>query len=167
MTMPVPELISVLDQETQLVKRLVEVLQADQQRVVKQDIAGLETSNREKEGLVLRLQVAEQTRRQLTERTGSALGLAAEDLRVSKICPLLGPEGAQLENAAEKLRAVAGGLAELVAVSRGFLEQSILGIRGMLSLIQSLRTPAPDTYDATGHITQPRRTDALAVRRQV
>jgi flagellar biosynthesis/type III secretory pathway chaperone len=167
MTTPTPELISVLEQETQLVKRLVEVLQADQQRVVKQDIAGLETSNREKEGLVLRLQATEQSRRQLTERLGTSLGLAADELRVSKICPLLGPEGVQLENAADKLRAVAGGLAELVAVSRGFLEQSILGIRGMLSLIQSLRTPAPDTYDANGHMTQPRQTEALAVRRQV
>jgi flagellar biosynthesis/type III secretory pathway chaperone len=167
MTTPTPELISVLDQETQLVKRLVEVLQADQQRVVKQDIAGLETSNREKEGLVLRLQAIEQSRRQLTEQIGGALGLTADELRVSKICPLLGPEGVQLENAADRLRAVAGGLAELVAVSRGFLEQSILGIRGMLSLIQSLHSPAPETYDANGHITPPRQSEALAVRRQV
>ena len=45
-----------------------------------------------------------------------------------------------------------GGFTELIAVSRGFLEQSILGVRGLLSLFQSLRTPSPDTYDATGRV---------------
>lgn len=142
MTTPACELISVLEQQTQLIKRLVKLLQVDQRRVVKRDIAGLEASRREKEQLGLRLHANERSCRQLTERIGTSLGLAADELRVPKICPPLGPEGAQLESAVDRLRAVAGGLAELVAVSRGFLEQSILGIRGMLSLIQSLRTLA-------------------------
>ncbi len=163
----VSELVAVLEQESELVKELVEILQADQKRIIKQDIEGLEDSNRSKEGRVLRFQALEESRLALTQRLGEALGLSADEMRVSIICPRLGAEGRALEQAAEKLRALVGSLNELVAVSRGFLEQSILGIRGLLCLIQSLRTPEPQTYDATGRFQPIAVPDATAVRREV
>ena len=58
-------------------------------------------------------------------------------------------------------------LQELVAVGRGFLEQSILGIRSLLSLIHSLRTPEPQTYDASGRFERRDDAEAIAVRREV
>ena len=163
----VSELVGVLEKESELIKELVEILQQDQKRIIKQDIVGLEDSNRCKEGQVLRLQALEESRLALTERLGQGLGLAPDEMRVSTICPLLGPEAKDLEQAAEKLRALVGSLNELVAVGRGFLEQSILGIRGLLCLIQSLRTPEPHTYDASGRFEQPSEPEALAVRREV
>jgi len=163
----VSELIGVLDQEAELVKKLVEILQQDHTRIIKQDIDGLEESNRCKEERVLRFQALEEARLELTGRLGSALGLAPEEMRVSTICPLLGPDGKDLEQAAEKLRALVGSLNELVAVGRGFLEQSILGIRGLLCLIQSLRTPEPQTYDASGRFELTPVPEAMAVRREV
>lgn len=163
----VSELVAVLEQESELVKELVEILQADQKRIIKQDIEGLENSNRSKEGRVLRFQALEESRLVLTQRLGEALGLGTDEMRVSIICPRLGPEGRALEQAAKKLRALVGSLNELVAVSRGFLEQSILGIRGLLCLIQSLRTPEPQTYDASGRFEPIAVPDAMAVRREV
>ncbi len=163
----VSELVAVLEQESELVKELVEILQADQKRIIKQDIEGLENSNQSKEGRVLRFQALEESRLALTQRLGEALGLGTDEMRVSIICPRLGPEGRALEQAAEKLRALVGSLNELVAVSRGFLEQSILGIRGLLCLIQSLRTPEPQTYDASGRFEPIAVPDAMAVRREV
>jgi len=167
MTEVATALIRVLGEETDLVRALVGILQADQKRIIQHDIEALEQSNTEKEELVLRLQGVEADRRQLTERLGAALGLAAEDQRVSRMCPLLGDQGAELENAASRLRAVVGSLAELVALSRGFLEQSILGIRSVLALLFSLRAPEPQTYDASGRFAPPREQASVSVRRQV
>ncbi len=163
----VVELIDILEQETSLVKELVVALQEDQQRIIKQDVEGLEASNLHKEKRVVRFQALEQVRSGLTERIGQRLGLQPEELRVSRISPLLGDDREGLDEAADKLRAVVASLGELVAVSRGFIEQSILGIRGLLSLIQSMRTPDPGTYNSTGRYEHSASPGALTVRRQV
>jgi flagellar biosynthesis/type III secretory pathway chaperone len=157
----------VLGEQTELVRNLVAILQADQQRIIRHDVEALEKSNAEKEELVLRLQSAEAARRQLTERLGTELGLAPEDQRVSSMCPLLGAPGAELERAAGTLRAVVGSLAELVALSRGFLEQSILGIRSVLALLLSLRAPEPQGYDASGRFAVAREQEPVSIRREV
>ena len=115
------ELIDVLEQETLLVKQLVLALQEDQERIIKQDVEGLEGSNRHKEERVVRFQALEQVRQSLTEQIGQRLGLQTDELRVAQISPLLGENGVGLEEAADKLRAVVASLGELVAVSRGFL----------------------------------------------
>lgn len=163
----VDELVLVLEQQTDGTSQLVTALQEDQQRIIKHDIPGLEASNLLKQQLVLELQVLEQSRREITASLGQRLGLAPDDVRVSTLCPALGPDGERLERAAERLRAVIGSLQELVAVGRGFLEQSILGIRSLLSLIHSLRTGHPQTYDASGRLTPVPETGAIAVRREV
>jgi flagellar biosynthesis/type III secretory pathway chaperone len=160
-------LVRVLGEQTELVRSLVAILQADQKRIISHEIEALERSNGEKEELVLRLQGAEAARRQLTERLGHSLGLGPEDHRVSCMCPLLGADGAELERAAVTLRAVVGSLAELVALSRGFLEQSILGIRSVLALLMTLRTPEPATYDASGRFAKAREQQPVSVRREV
>jgi flagellar biosynthesis/type III secretory pathway chaperone len=159
-------LVDVLREETKLARELVESLQADQRRILEQDIVGLEESNRGKETMVLRLEGLERGRREATSRLAGRLGLAPEEAKVSTLCGRLGPEGEELQEAAESLRAVLGSLKELVEVGRGFLEQSVLGIRGLLSLIQSLRTPAIQAYDATGRFATPETQDAVAVRRE-
>ena len=167
MNSTVAELIAVLDQETILLKELVELLQGDHERIIKQDIPALEESNRTKEGVVLRFQALEASRMALTQRIGTGLGLSGDSLRISKICPLLDGDAARLETAAERLRALVGTFQELVSVGKGFLEQSILGIRGLLALIQSLRTSGPQTYCASGQLSQDDRSEALTVRREV
>jgi flagellar biosynthesis/type III secretory pathway chaperone len=161
------ELTGVLAREARLAQELLEILQLDQQRIVRHDVEGLEASNRTKEELVLGFQVLEQTRLELTGRLGCELGLAAEELRVSRICPLLGAEGEALRAAAERLRALLSSLRELLAVSRGFIEQSVQGVRTLLGLIQSLRTPEPSAYDAAGRMVAHADPGALALRREV
>jgi len=144
------ELIVVLEAEITVVSELLEILQKDQQRIVQHDIPGLEASNLRKEERVLRFQSLEQSRMGLTATLGKELGLPADQVRVSTLCPLLGPDADALESTAGRLRALVASVGELVAVSRGFLEQSILGFRGLLALIQTLRSPEPGTYDASG-----------------
>ncbi len=167
MSAEVAELVRVLEQETKLARELVETLQADQRRIIDQDVEGLEESNRAKEALVLRFEALEQSRRELTGRVAAMLGLPADQARVSAFCDRLGAHADPLQQAAENLRAVIASLKELVDVGRGFLEQSILGIRGLLSLIQSLRTPGPQTYDATGRFAAPETSPPVTVRREV
>lgn len=161
------ELVGVLSREARLAHELLEILQLDQQRIVRHDVEGLEVSNRAKEELVLGFQALEQTRLELTARLGSELGLPADELRVSRICPLLGDEGEALRAAAERLRALLGSLRELLAVSRGFVEQSVQGVRTLLGLIQSLRAPEPGAYDAAGRMLARPDPGALALRREV
>jgi flagellar biosynthesis/type III secretory pathway chaperone len=161
----VTRLVTVLEEQTTLARELVAVLQADQRRIIEQDVAGLEASNRDKETVVVRFQALERTRRETAARLSVVLGLEPDEARVSALCQRLGPEGAELEAQAERLRAVLASLQELVAIGTGFLEQSILGIRGLLALIQSLRTPGPQTYDALGRldVANPQ---AVALRRE-
>ncbi len=160
------QLFEVLHQETGLARALVETLHADQRRIIDQDVDGLERSNREKEMMVLRFDALEQARRELTGRVAVHLGVPTDEARVSVFCERLGREGQTLAQAAESLRAVIGSLKELVEVGRGFLEQSILGIRGLLSLMQSLRTPGPQTYDETGRFAIPEPSAPVSVRRE-
>jgi flagellar biosynthesis/type III secretory pathway chaperone len=163
----VAQLVQILEQETVVARALVETLQADQRRIIDQDVAALEQSNRDKEAVVLRFETLEQARRELTNRVAARLGVPPDQARVSTFCERLGAQGASLQEAAENLRAVIGSLKELVDVGRGFLEQSILGIRGLLSLIQSLRTPGPQTYDATGRFAASESSPPVSVRREV
>jgi flagellar biosynthesis/type III secretory pathway chaperone len=160
-------LVAVLEEQTRLSRELVEILQADQQRILRQEIAALEASSAAKEALALRMHAAEQTRRRATEALARELGLPdGPDTRVSALVARLGAEGGALERAADNLRAVVGSLRELVALSRGFLEQSILGIRGLLQLLHSLRAPQPPTYDALGRMAQQSDPGAVALRRE-
>jgi flagellar biosynthesis/type III secretory pathway chaperone len=161
------ELALVLEREAKIVRELLEILQLDQQRIVRHDVEGLEASNLAKEELVLAFQGLEQARQELTARLGRELGLAADEVRVSRLCPLLGAEGEPLREAAERLRALVASLGELLALSRGFVEQSILGVRTLLGLIQSLRTPEPAGYDAAGRLLARNDPGALALRREV
>ncbi len=166
MSADVAALVGVLCEEKELARELVEALQGDQRRVLEQDIAGLEESNRRKEELVLRFQMLEQARRDAGARLATRLGIVPEEMRVSVLCERLGPEAESLQDATENLRAVVGSLKELLDVGRGFLEQSILGIRGLLTLIQSLRAPSPQTYDSTGRYAPPDAASPVAVRRE-
>ena len=160
-------LLEILRRQTDLVADLVEALQGDKQRIVQHDIPALEASNQRKEGLVLRMQSAELERQRVTAALAESLGLPGEDARVSEICSLLGPDGKALDEAATKLRAIVSSLQELVAVSHGFLEQSILGIRSLLGLISSLRTPQSGGYDAYGKVNAALGNEALAFKREV
>jgi flagellar biosynthesis/type III secretory pathway chaperone len=162
----VDELVGVLEQQTSAARELLEVLQADQQRIVRHDIPGLEQSNLRKEEIALGFQALERSRRELSARLGAALGLQPDEVRVSALVPRLGAEGERLRASAEKLRAVVGSLQELVAVGRGFLEQSVLGIRSLLALIQSLRSGSPGTYDSSGRIVAPPPLEPVALRRE-
>ena len=163
----VRELISLLEQESVLLRELVELLQSDQRRIISQDIPALEKSNFRKEEVVLRFQALEGARLRLTQRLGRELGLPPEEMRISDISPRLGPEGQELEQAAEKLRALVGSFQELVIIGRGFLEQSILGIRSLLALIQSLRSPEPQTYGVDGQLDSSTQNEPVAIRREI
>lgn len=160
-------LVAVLEEQTLLARELLELLQADQRLLVKHDVGGLEASNLAKEACMLRLQTADAERQALAEALGSELGLASDDVRVSRLAPLLGVEGPALLEPAQRLRALVASLAELIAISRGFLEQSIVGIRGLLSLITSLRAPEVATYDAQGRFASTSSTGPVAVQREV
>lgn len=157
----------VLAQQTELLKQLVELLQRDHQSIVAHDVEALESSNQRKEELVVRLHAAERMRQELCRSAAAALGVRPEQATVSKLCAALGPEGRALEESAQKLRAVVGGLRELVRVSHGFLEQSILGIRGLLALIGTLHARGAGTYDATGRIALDPHAPPVALRQEV
>lgn len=166
MTTTTAQLCDVIDSQSEMLVELVAMLQADQQRIIDHDIDGLEQSNRSKEQHVLLFQSVEQKRQGLVEQIGRELGLPAEQVRVSQVAPMLGGDGARLEAAAERLRAIVASLGELIAVSRGFVEQSVLGMRSMIQLIESLRSPDPGGYDASGRLLQTRESAPVAVRRE-
>lgn len=176
MTPGVAELASTLAQQTELMRELVELLQQDRAAIVRHDIEALEASNRRKEALVLKLHAAERARVRHCEQVARAVGLlgtgpggttpGGTEVRVATLCERLGAEGQRLRAAAETLRAVVGSLRELVAVSHGFLEQSILGIRGLLGLITSLKSRDDVTYDASGRIAAPPAAGGVALRQE-
>ena len=160
-------LVEVIREETGLARSLVEALQEDQRRIQAADVEGLEKSNGEKETLVVRFERLEQTRSEAILRLATELGLPEDQISVSALCDRLGTESEELRESADRLRAVIGSLKELVEIGRGFLEQSILGIRNLLSLIQSMRTPESPSYDASGRFAPARSGAGAVVRREV
>lgn len=158
------ELLGLLQQQAAVCRELVELLQGDRGLVVRHEIGALERSNERKQALVLQLQALERSRQQRAEALARTLGV---EPRVSQLVPQLGAEGNALQAAADNLRALVASLRELVAISHGFLEQSILGIRGTLALIGSLREPPlPTTYDASGRLASAAASGGLTLRRE-
>ncbi|MEE8558738.1 MAG: flagellar protein FlgN [Myxococcota bacterium] len=160
-------LVEVIREETGLARSLVEALQEDQRRIQAADVEGLEKSNGKKETLVVRFERLEQTRSKAILRLATELGLPEDQISVSALCDRLGTESEELRESADRLRAVIGSLKELVEIGRGFLEQSILGIRNLLSLIQSMRTPESPSYDASGRFAPASSGAGAVVRREV
>ena len=148
-------LLAVLREQTAVCCLLVQTLQEDRARVVRNRVEALEESNQRKEGLVLQLQQLEFARQRETQQLAEKLGVPLAEARISTLAERLGPEAAALQAAAESLRAVVASLKELLAVSYGFLEQSILGIRSVLGLIASLRGGDSQVYDSSGRIAEP------------
>jgi len=165
------QIVELLAQQTELAKGLLEALQADKQSIIAHDTAALEQSNRHKEALVARLHAAERRRHDACLELARTLGLTPEDAVVARIAERLraqglGAQGQSLSDAADRLRAVILSLRELVAVSHGFLEQSILGIRGLIGLIATVRARDAGTYDATGRIAVDPSSAPIALRQE-
>ncbi len=148
----VREVVEHLTEETELARKLVEALQEDKPRIIQHDTQALEKSNLQKEELVVRLHSVERSRQDACLRLARDLNLPPEEASVAILCERLGTAGKPIEEAADRLRAVIASLRDLVAVSHGFLEQSILGIRGLISLIASFRAREAATYDASGRL---------------
>ena len=166
MSAPLEQLVRLLDEQTDLARKLVEALQADQQLIIRHDVTALEHSNRHKEELVMRLHSTERRRQDSALCLCRDLGLTGE-ATVARLREHLGAEGQALSDAADRLRAVVAGLRELVAVSHGCLEQSILGIRGLIGLIAAVRAQESGTYNAAGCIASGTQPPSLALRQQV
>lgn len=166
MSARVQQIAGMLAQQTELAHQLVTALQEDQQRIIRHDTAGLEQSNHHKEALVVRLHAVERERQEACAELARELGLAPDEAIVARLAERLGSQGQPLVEAADRLRAVIHGLRELVAVSHGFLEQSILGIRGLIGLIAAARAREAGTYDASGRIATDPTTGPVAVRQE-
>jgi len=167
MTSQLRPIVALLDQQTELAKSLVEQLQQDHQLIIAHDTEALEQSNRRKEELVVRLHAAERQRQEHCLLLARELGISAEEAVVSRLSQHLGRDGTLLIEAADRLRAVVTSLRELVAVSHGFLEQSIVGIRGLISLIATFRAREQGTYDASGRLAAGTTNEAVALRQEV
>jgi len=162
----IQQIVALLAEQTDLARQLVQALQDDKPRIIQHDTEALEKSNLQKEELMVRLHATERRRQDACIRLAQQLGLNAEDAVVSKLCHHLGSDGAPLAEAADRLRAVVASLRDLVAISHGFLEQSILGIRGLISLIASFRAQETGTYDASGRIAADATSEAVALRQE-
>lgn len=144
------DLSDLLRREFDVYRSLLSLLQQERRIVVDCSIEELIHTNKEKENLVLKIRILEESREAILERLAEKLGLPLRELTLSKLEEKLGdPFVDQLRNLRSKLSAILQSIREVNEENRAFLQHSVDFVKGSLALIRYLTGSSPK-YMASG-----------------
>jgi len=150
------DLSDVLDKELELYRSLLSLLQKERRTVVDCSIEDLIQINKEKENLVLKMRILEQSRQTLLKKIAEVMGIPPELLTLSVLEERLEePLAKQLSALRSKLRAILQSIREANEENRVFLQHSVDFVKGSLDLIRHLTLTSP-IYMPTGGIESDR-----------
>ena len=146
----VTDLSDLLGKEYALYQSLLSLLQKERRIVVDCSATDLIQTNKEKENLVLKIRILEQSRQAIIEELAERMGLSSDELTLSTLEERLKePFAGRLRTLRSKLSAVLQSIREANEENRVFLQHSVDFVKGSLALIRYLTVSSP-TYVASG-----------------
>jgi flagellar biosynthesis/type III secretory pathway chaperone len=144
------DLSDLLHKELDVHRSLLSLLQKERRIVVDCSTEELIQTNKEKENLVLKIRILEQSREAILRKIADKMGLSADELTLSKLEERLKePFATQLQTLRSKLSAILQSIREVNQENRVFLQHSVDFVKGSLALIRYLTVSSP-TYMASG-----------------
>jgi flagellar biosynthesis/type III secretory pathway chaperone len=144
------DLSDLLHREFDAYRSLLSLLQKERRIVVDCSIEQLIQTNKEKENLVLKIRILEQSREAILEKIADQMGLSPDTLTLSQLEERLKePFARQLGALRSKLSAILQSIREVNEENRVFLQHSVDFVKGSLALIRYLTVPNP-TYGGSG-----------------
>jgi flagellar biosynthesis/type III secretory pathway chaperone len=144
------DLSDILGRELDIYRSLLSLLQKERRIIVDCSIEGLIRNNKEKENLVLKIRILEQSREAVLEKLANRMGLSLDGLTLSMLEKRLKePVAAQLRTLRSSLSAILQSIREVNEENQAYLQHSMDLVKGSLSLIRYLTVSTPK-YIASG-----------------
>lgn len=144
------DLSDLLRREFDIYRSLLSLLQKERRIVVDCSIEDLIQTNKEKENLVLKIRILEQSREAILEKLADRMGLLPDELTLSTLEQRLKePFATQLRTLHSNLSAILQSIREVNEENRIFLQHSVDFVKGSLALIRYLTVSSPK-YMASG-----------------
>ncbi|MBW2056217.1 MAG: flagellar protein FlgN [Deltaproteobacteria bacterium] len=144
------DLSDLLARELEIYRSLLSLLQQERRIVVDCSIPELIQATKEKENLVLKIRILEQSRQAILQDLAGRMGLSPDELTLSALeARLEEPLAGRLRSLRSNLSAILRSIQEANEENRVFLQHSADFVRGSLALIRYLAVSSPK-YAASG-----------------
>ena len=130
-------LLEVLQEEVQIYRSLIDLLQEEQKGLILADLDVIEEVEKRKETVYLKIKLLEESRQTLVEKICPLCGISEEDPPLSRIIQAAGSNcTVQLSACQGELRELLTTVHNLVKMNEGLVGTSLEFIRGYLSILQ-------------------------------
>jgi flagellar biosynthesis/type III secretory pathway chaperone len=138
------ELSDLLGKELDIYRSLLSLLQRERSILVECSLGDLVQTNKEKENLVLKVRILEQSRQAILQELADRMGLSPDGLTLSALeDQLREPFVSQFRTLRSSLSSVLESIREVNEGNRTFLQHSVDFVKGSLALIRYLTASSP------------------------
>ena len=131
-------LLRLLEEETDLYRSLLSVLQKEKKAVVDSRLEELDEAGKEKEGLILKIRFLEEKRMRFQKRLGDSMGYEPEELTLTKLSQLVEePYSIRLKICYSNLLGMIPSIQKINHSNRSLLTHSLELVKGSLSLLNN------------------------------
>ncbi|MDP6980485.1 MAG: flagellar protein FlgN [Myxococcota bacterium] len=142
----VRRLLSILSEEERLYVELKSLLQEEHARMVARDADAIEQIVAQKDALASEGRLLEECRSKVMKELGRAFGLAESETTLSRLCAVLGEEGAELRASHGRIVALVAAVRELLDANANFAGEALFRVQSTLRLLGRLLPDQP-TYE--------------------
>ncbi|MBT9438332.1 MAG: flagellar protein FlgN [Deltaproteobacteria bacterium] len=139
-----------LEEETDFYQLLLLVVQKENRAVVDLKLKELNEAAKEKENLLLKIQILEEQRQRMLERVADSIGCPLQGLTLSKLSQLIEePYSTRLKDCRSNLLALTQSIQDVNNSNKSLIVHSLKLVGSSLSLLDNLIAPIP-VYCQTG-----------------
>jgi flagellar biosynthesis/type III secretory pathway chaperone len=132
------KLLGLLEEETDLYRSLLSILQKEKKAVVATRIEELNEVSKEKESLLLKIRILEEQRLRVQGRLADSLGYKPQDLTLTKLSQLVEePHSIRLKICYSNLLTLIPSIREINHSNKSLLTHSLELVRGSLTLLSN------------------------------
>lgn len=143
----------ILGEEIRLYERYLELSHRDKPLMMALKLDELEASNKEKATIILKLQIADKSRKQITRQVAQAKGLGENRVTIKEICLQMDPEEARpVLTLKERLNKVITQVKEVNDVNTLFAHNSLRWMNTSLTYLKDFITPS--IYSERGKVVE-------------
>ena len=152
MDLMIQQLLSVIEEESEVYRSMLTVIDKESKAAVRSDIIALTTAGEEKENILVKIGLIEDQRKRVVDEMAEALGYPPGDFTITKISQLMEePFAGQLKKAGAELLTVLNSVKAANSKNKLLFEHSRELLRGSFNILSEL-TRSDTVYYRTGNI---------------